>query len=507
MRSLVSAFAGSVAAAPDAVAVAVGGLEVSYAELDRWSDGVCSVLLRAGVRPGGLVGLSMRQDAGVVAAILGILKTGCGYVPLDPGYPVARLEFMAADAGLDVVLVDGTGPAVLGEGRRLVEMPGAEVDVSMGAVPPVPVTATAYVIYTSGSTGRPKGVPIRHSEVLALFDATGPLFAFGPSDRWSLFHSYSFDFSVWEIWGPLLSGGRIVPVPEVARVHPRSFTDLLREEGITVLSMVPSAFRHLVAGAATDLPAVKHLVFGGEPLDPGTVEAWMDGTGGIPAPAISNMYGITETTVHVTHRRVTDEDLRRVEAGTVVGHPLSHLSVLLLDETGRPVPPGVEGEIHVAGAGLSPGYLGLEDLNRERFPELVAPDGVKRRYFRSGDSAAWSGDGRGLVFRGRLDDQVQFRGFRIELGEIESVLRARSDIVDVVVVVEDEGAQADLVAYVVAHGALAVRDVRKELLRWLPRHMVPARIVVLDELPRTASGKLDRLEVKRSNRTKHAVNS
>ncbi len=433
----------------------------------------------------------------MVAAVVGVLKAGAGYVPLDPSYPRARLAYMADDAGVEVVLGDDSTPASLGEGRRVVAM--SDVDDAprpAPARPPVGASAPAYVIYTSGSTGRPKGVLIRHEQVLALFASTSPLFGFGHDDRWTLFHSYSFDFSVWEIWGPLLSGGRVVVVPEAARVHPRAFGELLDREGITVLSMVPSAFRHLVIDPA---PRLRHVVFGGEPFDAGTVAAWTGAADGRRLPAISNMYGITETTVHVTHRWVTSADLRREGPGTPIGTPLAHLDVLLLDEEGHPVPPGVRGEIHIAGTGLSPGYLGREDLNRARFPELIGPDGVARRYFRSGDAAAWSPDGTGLVFHGRLDDQVQFHGFRVELGEVESALRSHPDVAEAVVVVEDRaGAEPELVAYVEAKAPITARGLRKEAALWLPRHMVPTRVVVVDELPRTASGKLDRQGARRA---------
>ncbi|GIG55999.1 hypothetical protein Lfu02_03710 [Longispora fulva] len=499
MDSLVARFAARVAAAPGAPAVVDGALSLSYADLDRWSDAVHARLLAEGVREGQLVGLSVSRGARAVAGIIGILKAGCAYVPLDPAYPAARRNLMTADSGVPVVLVDAPdrSAGVAAGAVRTAVLPGPfeSADRTTSSWP-VDADAPAYVIYTSGSTGTPKGVPVRHRQILDLFDASARHFTFLASDAWTLFHSHSFDFSVWEMWGALLHGARLVCVPDSARVVPAGFVELLVRERITVLNAVPSVFGHLLRGTDHAMLALRYVVFGGESVDPAALAGWL-----VPgAPELVNMYGITETTVHVTHRRMTTEDLRFTGPGTLIGVPLPHLDVLLLDVEGRPVPAGARGELHVGGSGVADGYLGRPELTASRFPVLPGLDGEPCRYFRSGDMASWSAEHGSLVYHGRLDDQVQIRGFRIELGEVEAALRAGTGVAgtgvaDAVVAVErnDHGEDV-LVACVVPAGMArpSARALRREVALTLPRHMVPERIRVIDELPRTASGKVDR---------------
>ncbi|MFE0220190.1 amino acid adenylation domain-containing protein, partial [Streptomyces albidoflavus] len=283
---------------------------------------------------------------------------------------------------------------------------------------------TAYVIHTSGSTGRPKGVPVPHAHVVRLFEASGEHFRFGADDVWTLFHSYAFDFSVWELWGPLLHGGRLVVVPYEVSRSPREFLRLLDEEKVTVLNQTPSAFEQLVlADAATDRPtgSLRYVVLGGEALVAERLRPWAD-RHGLDAPELVNMYGITETTVHVTFHRLVRADLEDPRRRGVIGRPLPDLRVYVLDAAGRPVPPGATGEMYVSGPGVAPGYLNRPELTEERFlPDPFGAPGT--RMYRSGDLARWRPDGT-LVHAGRADQQVKIRGFRIEPGEIEAVLTA-----------------------------------------------------------------------------------
>ncbi|HEX7242024.1 MAG TPA: amino acid adenylation domain-containing protein, partial [Longimicrobiaceae bacterium] len=453
------------------------------------AERLAGVLRGAGVGPETLVGLCVERSLETVVGILGILGAGGAYVPLDPDYPAERLAYLLEDSGVRVLV---TREAVAGKlpefGGRVVMVDQALDSPSEGA------EATphnlAYVIYTSGSTGRPKGVAVTHANVLRLFDATEEWFGFGPDDVWTLFHSYAFDFSVWEIWGALLHGGRLVVVPWETSRDPEAFRRLLAEERVTVLSQTPSAFRQLVrADAATGSElALREVVFGGEALEPGSLRPWTE-RHGLERPRLVNMHGITETTVHDSFRPVSPAD---VEAGSAspLGRPLPDGRLYVLDGAGELAPVGVPGELCVAGAGVARGYLGRAELTAERFvPDPFSGEAGARMY-RSGDRVRRRADGE-LEYLGRTDFQVKVRGFRIEPGEIEAVLLEHVREA-VVMVREDAPGQRRLVAYVVADGPADAAELRARAAERLPDHMVPSAFVLLDALPLTANGKTDR---------------
>ncbi|HEX8905662.1 MAG TPA: amino acid adenylation domain-containing protein, partial [Longimicrobiaceae bacterium] len=348
----------------------------------------------------------------------------------------------------------------------------------------------AYVIYTSGSTGLPKGTLIEHRNVARLFTATEPWFGFGAGDVWTLFHSYAFDFSVWEIWGALLYGGRVVVVPRETSRDAAAFHALLRREGVTVLNQTPSAFRQLMAADAElggDL-ALRWVIFGGEALEPASLAEWVRRRG-IGAPRLVNMYGITETTVHVTFRPLSEADVFE-GGGSPIGRQIPDLRLYVLDPWGRPAPVGVPGELYVGGGGVARGYLGRAALTATRFVPDPFAGTAGARLYRTGDRARRRGDGE-LEYLGRLDDQVKVRGFRIELGEIEAALRRAGAVRDCVVVArEDSPGDTRLVAYVV--GDVDADELRQRLRDRLPEYMVPAAFVAMEALPLTANGKLDR---------------
>ncbi|HEY4590472.1 MAG TPA: amino acid adenylation domain-containing protein, partial [Thermoanaerobaculia bacterium] len=343
----------------------------------------------------------------------------------------------------------------------------------------------AYVIYTSGSTGRPKGVLVTHGNLTRLFDATDSWFRFGAKDVWTLFHSYAFDFSVWEIWGALLYGGRLVVVPwEVSR-SPEMFLDLLERERVTVLNQTPSAFAQ-IAQTQRALPDLRLVIFGGEALDPASLEPWLKRHGD-SKPRLINMYGITETTVHVTYRPLSLADARG-ERRSVIGVPFPDLSLAVMDRHLRPAPIGVPGELVVGGAGLARGYLGRPELTAERFvPDPFGRPGA--RLYRSGDLGRFLPDGD-VEYLGRLDTQVKIRGFRIELGEIEAALVQAGARQAVVLVREDRPGDRRLVAYLI--GDVSTEALRQALRERLPDYMVPAAFVALDAFPLTVNGKVDR---------------
>ncbi|HYW08458.1 MAG TPA: amino acid adenylation domain-containing protein, partial [Longimicrobium sp.] len=492
-------FADRAARTPGAIAVTSGSEALTYGELERRSGQLASHLRATGVRAGDRVGLCVERSAATIVGILAILKAGAAYVPLDPAYPEERIAYMLDDAAARVVVtVAELAERLPAVGVRLVllDRDAAEID-SAPEAPPAVVSvpeSVAYVIYTSGSTGRPKGVEVTHANVVRLFAATDEWFGFSADDVWTLFHSYAFDFSVWEIWGALLYGGRLVVVPFLTSRSPDDFLALLAAERVTVLNQTPSAFRQLIhaddeAEAAGRSPALalRHVVFGGEALDPATLRSWVERRGE-STPLLVNMYGITETTVHVTYRVVTRGDVERGSTSPV-GIPIPDLAVQLLDGRGRPVPVGVPGEMYVAGAGVARGYLGRAALTAERFvpdPFSGVP-GV--RLYRSGDLARRVADGS-LEYLGRIDLQVKVRGFRIELGEIEGVLLEHPSVREAVVLARGSGAEERrLVAYFVPVGtAPSPAELRAHLSGRLPDHMVPAAFMALDRFPLTANG-------------------
>jgi amino acid adenylation domain-containing protein len=473
---------------------------VTYGELDRSANRLARYLRRQGVGPEVRVALCLETSPRMIAALLGVLKAGGAYVPLDPESPPERLSFLLADSGAPILLTESALLERLPEawGSRAVCLDEITESVDReSSERPEPWAAPenlAYVIYTSGSTGHPKGSLITHANVVRLFAATEPSFGFGPEDVWTLFHSYAFDFSVWEIWGALLYGGRLVLVPFWVSRSPETFRELLARRGVTVLSQTPAAFRQLVETDAPDLPplALRYVVFGGEALNVGSLEAWFSRYGD-RSPELVNMYGITETTVHVTRRPLRRSDLERPWS-SAIGQPLPDLGLHLLAKSCELSPLGAPGEIHVSGEGLGRGYLGRPELTAERFvPNPFAATPGERMY-RSGDLARYRTDGE-LEYLGRIDHQVKVRGFRIELGEVEAALEAHSKVGTAAVLARETAAgDRRLVAYLVAEAGDAPQtaEILGFLRRRLPDYMVPADFVLLEHLPLTQNGKLDR---------------
>ncbi|MCX4783682.1 non-ribosomal peptide synthetase [Streptomyces sp. NBC_01264] len=487
---------------PDATAVVAGPDTLTYRELNERANRIAHHLRGLGAGPEQLVGLCLERGPLLLPALLGILKSGAGYLPLDPANPADRLAYVVADAGARLVLTSTALAPVLDgvHDGPLVVLDGADAPAVAAAPTADPAPAATpdnliYTIYTSGSTGRPKGVALTHANVSRLMSTAQEHYGFDATDVWSMFHSYAFDVSVFEMWGALLHGGTLVVVPQDVTRSPEEFLTLLADRGVTVLSQTPTAFRALVTAAADGDPrlerlALRHVVFAGEKLETAELRPWTDRMG-LDAPALVNMYGITETTVHSTFHRLGAEDLDRT-APNRVGYPLSDLAIRLLDRGGRLVPLGVPGEIHVAGPGVARGYLGRPALTAERFvPDPYGPAGS--RMYRSGDLARRRPDGS-LEFLGRIDHQVKIRGYRIELGEIETALAALDGVRQAVVVVrEDAPGDRRLTGYVVADAAREIdaRALRAELARSLPEYMVPAVLVPLDAVPLTTNGKLD----------------
>jgi len=440
---------------PDAQAIVLGEERLTYGELNARANRLARALRRMGVGRDVLVGLCIERSLELVVGILGILKAGGAYVPLDPSYPRERLHFMAQDTGMKLVVTQSRLAELLEEtqARRIcLDTEWEEIarespeDLASGGRP----EDLAYVIYTSGSTGKPKGVLVTHGNVLRLFDATEEWFGFDEKDVWTLFHSYGFDFSVWELWGALLYGGRLVVVPYLISRSPEDFYRLLRAEGVTVLNQTPSAFFQLLpvdaAAQETSDLALRLVIFGGEALDIRALKPWFD-RHGQERPRLVNMYGITETTVHVTYRPLTAQDARGT--ASVLGRPIPDLQLYILDRALEPVPLGVRGEIFVGGAGLARGYWNRPELTAERFLADPFRPGPGARLYRTGDLARRRPDGD-IEYLGRGDDQVKIRGFRIELGEIEEALRQQASVSAAFVLLDRDAAAGErLIAYVV----------------------------------------------------------
>jgi amino acid adenylation domain-containing protein/FkbM family methyltransferase len=467
---IIDRFEEQAARTPSAVAASCEGATMTYAELNARANQLARHLQAHGAGPGTTVGVCLDRSLSLVVGVVAILKAGAAYVPVDPAYPGERARFILEDARAGLVVTQASLQSRVDHGRIHSILLDCD-ELAIGAQPasnlsvPIDPRSLAYVIYTSGSTGQPKGVGVTHRNVTRLFESTTRWLTFGPADVWTLFHSAAFDFSVWELWGALLHGGRLVVVPYWVSRSPDLFRSLLADEGVTVLNQTPSAFRQLMEAdekSGRGQLALRYVIFGGEALDVRALRPWVERHGAV-LPRLVNMYGITETTVHVTCRPLTEAD---VLAGSrsVIGEPISDLSVYVLDERLEPSPLGMRGEMYVGGAGVANGYLQQPRLTAERF----VPDPFSRapgaRLYRSGDLARRLPDGD-LEYLGRGDQQVKVRGFRIELGEIEAALRGHPAVQDAVVLAsKDQHDGARLVAYVVPDAALAA-PVRR-LISW-----------------------------------------
>ncbi|MEV4124529.1 amino acid adenylation domain-containing protein [Nocardia sp. NPDC049707] len=490
---------------PNAIAIRFGDIALSFGELQRRANQVARALMARGAGPEALVAVAVGRSEQLPIALLGVLTAGAGYLPIDTTYPAQRLEFVLTDAQPTCVLTTfdllGDIPAtnvpmvLLDETAGFGESPITDIERTSRLRP----DNLAYVIYTSGSTGVPKGVAVAHRNVVELFANTQLMFEFDDTDVWTLFHSFAFDFSVWELWCALANGGTVVVVDYPTSRSPEQFRDLLIREQVTVLNQTPSAFYQLAEADRASHPgdqgkfALRYVVFGGEALDLRQLRHWYE-RHTFDAPWLVNMYGITETTVHVSFLAL-DAQLAENPA-SAIGRALPGLETYVLDDRLHPAPVGVAGEIYVSGAQLSRGYLGRAGLAATRF--VANPFGAPgSRMYRSGDLGRWAGFAghANLEYAGRTDQQVQLRGFRIELGEIESALLAQPSVSQSAVLVRsDEHAGDRLVGYVVAEADAQVHgpQLRAAVAEFLTSYMVPDAIVILDALPLTPNGKLDR---------------
>ena len=480
--------------APEAVALTFEKQHLTYGELNAQANRLAHHLRSLGVGPETLVALCLERSPTLLVALLAVLKAGGAYVPLDPDSPGARLGLILTDAQAPVVLTHSALLAKIGDTTATVFCCDRDLAAlaTLSAENPAPLATPAnasYVIYTSGSTGVPKGVPITHHNVVRLLQATEDWFHFTAADVWTLFHSPAFDFSVWEIWGALAYGGRLVVVPYLVTRSPAQFYALVAQEKVTVLNQTPLAFLQL--SRVEDDPALRQplalrtVIIAGAALDFAALGSWFDRHGDI-TPRLINMYGITETTVFVTYRPITFAELDTL-AGSPIGEAIPDLDLYILDDAHAPCPVGVTGEICVGGDGVARGYLRRPELTAARFiPHPWRPGTL---LYKSGDLARRTAAGD-LEYLGRADQQVKVRGFRIELGEIEAALVRHPGVAHCAVIARPlPDGDAELLAYCV--GTAAAAELRAFLLERLPAYMVPAAFVPLDALPMNLNGKLD----------------
>jgi amino acid adenylation domain-containing protein len=502
-------FEQSVVAYPDSIAVCLGEAQLTYTQLNQRANQLAHYLRDQGVTPNQLVGICLERSLDMVVSILAVLKAGAAYVPVDPTNPDDRINFILNDAQIQLLITQSSLlnslPDAGYQSVVLDELQSHLSNLETENLPPLSnADDRAYVIYTSGTTGKPKGVLIPHSNVIRLFTATDQWFGFNDRDVWTLFHSFAFDFSVWELWGGLFYGGKVVIVPTQIAKSTEEFYQLVCEQGVTVLNQTPSAFTQFIKmdeysrdgiAQANRALSLRYVIFGGEALDFSALQKWND-SHGLDQPQLVNMYGITETTVHVTYHRIGREDLVRRQS--LIGRPIPDLDVYILDQNMNPVPIGVPGELHVGGQGLAHGYLNRSELTGERFVEspftssVERSNGLYQRLYKTGDIGRYLSNGI-IEYMGRADDQVKIRGYRIELGEIESTISQFPSVRETVVLArEDVPGDKRLVGYVLSDTDFDVAELKIFLGKALPDYMVPKAYVVLGEFPLTSNGKVNK---------------
>ncbi|MBK8549760.1 MAG: amino acid adenylation domain-containing protein [Ignavibacteria bacterium] len=494
-KTIIDLFEAQVLKTPDNIALVFEDKHLTYLELNECSNQLAHYLRSKGVKTETLVPICIGRSMEMITGILGILKAGGVYVPVDPDYPEERIKFILEDTAANVVVTGKEVSAKLSdrENTNIIEIDGQWSEISAQPKDNLKTSVKpdnpAYIIYTSGSTGKPKGVMIAHNNVVSLFKTEPPVFDFNEKDVWTMFHSFCFDFSVWEMYGALFYGGRLVIVPKQITKDASLFSEFLLSEKVTVLNQTPSSF-YVLQDILTDtekLISVRYVIFGGEALNPSKLQAWKQT---YPDCKLINMYGITETTVHVTYTEIEWDNIR--SGKSIIGKPIPSLGIYILDSNQNLLPSGIAGELCIAGAGLSRGYLNLPELTKEKFINNPFSEEPGARLYRSGDLGIRSEDSN-IEYLGRIDEQVKIRGFRIELGEIESVLQESESVRQSVVLARDtEGGGKRLVGYVVPEGDFNKEAIMIYLSSRLPEYMVPALWVELESLPLTQNGKTDR---------------
>jgi amino acid adenylation domain-containing protein/non-ribosomal peptide synthase protein (TIGR01720 family) len=488
-KTIIDLFTEQVRRTPGHTAIKCGEEDITYAELDKRSTHLGILLRKSGVKPDDIVGLLMDRSPETVIGMLGILKAGGAYLPIDTDYPEERIEYLVKDSGAQIILTTQRLKNKIPFNGLTICIDDAECTSGEG----IELTSVnkpsdlCYIIYTSGTTGNPKGVMIEHKNVVRLFFNSDFQFDFNASDVWTMFHSPCFDFSVWEMYGALLFGGKLVIIPRLTAMDTKAYLDVLKKEKVTILNQTPSAFYNLMHEELYHSErnlSLRYVIFGGEALSPRMLKPWWSL---YPHVRLVNMFGITETTVHVTYKEIGKYEIENGISN--IGKPIPTLTVYILDKDQKLMPRGVIGELHVGGAGVARGYLGKEELTAQKF--ISNPLEPGERLYRSGDLARILNSGD-IEYIGRMDDQVKIRGFRIELGEIEAQLSHYNGIKEAVIIAKEKDGNKYLTAYYVADNEIERVRLKTFLKTKLPDYMVPTYYVHLESLPLTSNGKLDK---------------
>ncbi|HEY2494992.1 MAG TPA: amino acid adenylation domain-containing protein [Paenibacillus sp.] len=476
---------------PEQVAVVFEDKYLTYKELNEKANQLARTLRSEGGEADQLIGIMAERSLDMIIGIMAIMKAGGAYVPIDPEYPADRIHYMLEDSGVHLLLLQSHLQERISFAGKVVMVDDHHEfyhedhsNLGLSAAP----SGLAYVIYTSGTTGKPKGTLIEHKNVVRLLFNSKNLFDFHASDTWTLFHSFCFDFSVWEMYGALLYGGKLVIVPQMTAKSPEQFLQLLKSEQVTILNQTPTYFYHLLHEELQDHGRelkLRKVIFGGEALNPSLLSDWKVK---YPLTQLINMYGITETTVHVTYKEITDIEIHAGKSN--IGKPIPTLQTYILDKQQRNQPIGVQGELYVAGEGLARGYLNRPDLTAEKFVDN--PFVAEGKMYRTGDAARWLPDGN-IEYLGRIDHQVKIRGYRIELGEVETALLKIDSIQEAVVIArENNDGSKQLCAYLKGKSSLTAKKMRMELSQKIPDYMIPSYFIQLEQMPLTSNGKIDR---------------
>jgi len=478
---------------PNNIAIKFKNTSLTYEELNKKSNQVANFLRNMGIKANDVIAIRLNKSLEMIIGILGILKAGGCYLPIDLSYPQERVSFMLKDSRAKIFLTNNLHKDDLNiEIESYLLDLSADNDIYNNSENNLECINCPedliYIIYTSGSTGTPKGVMLSHKNVVRLIKNKNFQFDFNESDVWTMFHSVAFDFSVWELYACLLYGSKLILVPETTAKDPNKFLQLLRNEHVTVLNQTPTYFYNLLDRELLNEDSnlsIRYIIFGGEALKPNLVKPWKDK---YSFTKIINMYGITETTVHVTFKELSDNDLLLSDSN--IGKPIPTLKVYVMDKYSHILPYGVEGEMCVSGLGVCKGYLNRPELNKEKF--VTNPYNPDETLYRSSDNAMLSKNGD-LYYLGRIDNQVKIRGFRIEIGEIETKLLKHPEVSKCIVLPKKNGdTDSFLVAYVVATNNLSANDLKLYISKLVPEYMIPSFFVFLDKMPLTSNGKVDR---------------